>query len=327
MADLSTTYMGFKLKNPYIASSSGLTDSVEKAYLLEQNGVAAIVVKSLFEEQIMMDIDAQRMNNMFNTYSEAEDYIAFYTRKHELNSYIELIDGMKQKLTIPVIASINCSSADSWIDFAGDIQAAGADALELNMFIMPSDVKMKGEEIEKLYIDVARRVSQSLSIPVAMKIHHYFSGMANFAVELSRTGIKSLVLFNRFYQPDVDLVSLKVTSSSILSHSDENAEVRRWLAILSGRVACDLAASTGIHDWQTAVKDMLLGANAVQVASAMYKAGPEILKPWIEETNKWLDEKGYDSVRSITGKLRQADSIKPLAYERAQFMRYFSDAR
>ena len=327
MADLSTIYMGFKLKNPYIASSSGLTDSVQKAYLLEQNGAAAIVVKSLFEEQIMMDVDAQRMNNMFNTYSEAEDYIAFYTRKHELNSYIELIDGMKQKLTIPVIASINCSSADSWIDFAGDIQAAGADALELNMFIMPSDIKMKGEEIEKLYIDVARRVSQSLSIPVAMKIHHYFSGMANFAVELSRTGIKSLVLFNRFYQPDVDLVSLKVTSGSILSHSDENAEVRRWLAILSGRVACDLAASTGIHDWQTAVKNILLGANAVQVASAMYKAGPEILKPWIEETNKWLDAKGYDSVRSITGMLRQADSIKPLAYERAQFMRYFSDAR
>ncbi|HBI81573.1 MAG TPA: diguanylate cyclase, partial [Bacteroidales bacterium] len=162
MADLSTIYMGFKLKNPYIASSSGLTDSVQKAYLLEQNGAAAIVVKSLFEEQIMMDVDAQRMNNMFNTYSEAEDYIAFYTRKHELNSYIELIDGMKQKLTIPVIASINCSSADSWIDFAGDIQAAGADALELNMFIMPSDIKMKGEEIEKLYIDVARRVSQSL---------------------------------------------------------------------------------------------------------------------------------------------------------------------
>ena len=327
MADLSTIYMGFKLKNPYIASSSGLTDSVEKAYLLEQNGAAAIVVKSLFEEQIMMDVDAQRMNNMFNTYSEAEDYIAFYTRKHELNSYIELIDGMKQKLTIPVIASINCSSADSWIDFAGDIQAAGADALELNMFIMPSDIKMKGEEVEKLYIDVARRVSQSLTIPVAMKIHHYFSGMASFAVELSRTGIKSLVLFNRFYQPDVDLVSLKVTSGSILSHSDENAEVRRWLAILSGRVACDLAASTGIHDWQTAVKNILLGANAVQVASAMYKAGPEILKPWIEETNKWLDAKGYDSVRSITGMLRQADSIKPLAYERAQFMRYFSDAR
>ncbi|MDI3527802.1 MAG: hypothetical protein PWR03_1985 [Tenuifilum sp.] len=327
MADLSTKYMGFNLKNPFVASSSGLTDSVDKAALLEQSGASAIVVKSLFEEQIMMDVDSQRMNNMFNSYSEAEDYIAFYTRKHALNSYIELIDSMKQKLTIPVIASINCSSADSWTDFAGDIQAAGADALELNMFIMPSDVKMKGEMIEKLYIDVARKVSQSLSIPVAMKIHHYFSGMANFAVELSQTGIKSLVLFNRFYQPDVDLHTLKVTSGSILSHPDENAEVRRWLAILSGRVACDLAASTGIHDWQTAIKDILLGANAVQIASAMYKDGPEILKGWIDETAKWLDEKGFDSLQGIVGKLRQADSIKPLAYERAQFMRYFSDAR
>lgn len=327
MADLSTTYMGFKLKNPFIASSSGLTDSVDKAFLLEQNGAAAIVVKSLFEEQIMMDVDSQRMNNMFNSYSEAENYIAFYTRKHALSSYVELIDGMKQKLSIPIIASINCSSADSWIDFAGDVQAAGADAIELNMFIMPSDIKMKGDEIEKIYIDVARKVSQSLSIPVAMKIHHYFSGMANFAVELSKTGVKALVLFNRFYQPDVDLNTLKITSSSILSHPDENAEVRRWLAILSGRVACDLAASTGIHDWQTALKDILMGANAVQVASAMYKSSPEILKPWLEEINKWLDTNGFDSIKSITGKLRQADSIKPLAYERAQFMRYFSDAR
>ncbi len=327
MADLSTSYMGFKLKNPFIASSSGLTDSVEKAYLLEQNGAAAVVVKSLFEEQIMMDVDSLRMNNTFNTYSEAEDYIAFYTRKHALNSYIELIDGMKQKLSIPVIASINCSSADSWTDFAGDIQAAGADALELNMFIMPSDVKMKGDEIEKIYIDVARRVSQLLSIPVAMKIHHYFSGMANFAVELSQTGIKALVLFNRFYQPDVDLTTLKVTSGSILSLPDENAEVRRWLAILSGRVVCDLAASTGVHDWQTAVKDILLGANAVQVASAMYKTGPEVLNAWIEETTKWMESRGFQSLSEITGRLRQADSIKPLAYERAQFMRYFSDAR
>lgn len=327
MADLTTTYMGFRLKNPFIASSSGLTDSIEKAHLLEQHGAAAIVVKSLFEEQIMMDVDSQRMNNMFNSYSEAEDYIAFYTRRHALSSYVELIDGMKQKLSIPVIASINCSSADSWIDFAGDIQAAGADAIELNMFIMPSDAKMKGDEIEKIYIDVARKVSQSLTVPVAMKIHHYFSGMANFAVELSQTGIKAMVLFNRFYQPDVDLNTLKVVSSSILSHPDENAEVRRWLAILSGRVACDLAASTGIHDWQTAIKDILMGANAVQVASAMYKSGPEILEPWIEETSKWLDAKGFDSVNSIIGKLRQSDSIKPLAYERAQFMRYFSDAR
>jgi dihydroorotate dehydrogenase (fumarate) len=327
MADLSAKYMGFTLKNPFIASSSGLTDSVDKAYLLEQSGAAAIVVKSLFEEQIMMDVDSQRMNNMFNSYSEAEDFIAFYTRKHALSSYVELIDGMKQKLSIPVIASINCSSADSWIDFAGDLQAAGADAIELNMFIMPSDVKMKGEEIEKIYIDVARKVSHSLSIPVAMKIHHYFSGMANFAVELSQTGIKALVLFNRFYQPDVDLNTLKVTSGSILSHPDENAEVRRWLSILSGRVACDLAASTGIHDWQTAAKNILLGANAVQVASAMYKSGPEILKLWIEKTHKWLDAKGFESINSIAGKLCQADSIKPLAYERAQFMRYFSDAR
>ncbi|MBC7126463.1 MAG: dihydroorotate dehydrogenase-like protein, partial [Bacteroidales bacterium] len=324
---LSTKYLGFKLKNPFIASSSGLTDSVDKAYLLEQSGAAAIVVKSLFEEQIMMDVDAQRMNNIFNSYSEAEDYIAFYTRKHALSNYIELIDGMKQKLNIPVIASINCSSADSWIDFAGDIQAAGADAIELNMFIMPSDVKMKGEEIEKRYIDVARKVSQSLSIPVAMKIHHYFSGMANFAVELSQTGIKALVLFNRFYQPDVDLENMKIVSGNVLSQSDENAEVRRWLSILSGKVNCDLAASTGIHNAEAAIKNLLLGANAIQLASVLYQKGPSTISTMVSELNSWLDKKGINSVSEIIGKLRQSDSLKPMAYERAQFMKYFSDAR
>ena len=298
------------LKNLYIASVPGLTDSVEKAALLQKHGFAAIVVKSLFEEQIMMDVDAQRMNNMFNSYSEAEEYIAYYTRKHALSSYVELIDGMKQKLSIPVIASINCSSADSWIDFAGDIQAAGADAIELNMFIMPSDVKMKGDEIEKIYIDVARKVAQTLSVPVAMKIHHYFSGMANFSVELSRTGIKALVLFNRFYQPDVDLNTLKVTSGSILSHPDENAEVRRWLSILSGRVACNLAASTGIHDWQTAVKNILLGPMQFKYLGHV-QIGPEILEPWIEETNKWLDNKGLNPLIPLLAKY-----AKPIALNR-----------
>lgn len=327
MANLSTKYMGFNLKNPIIASSSGLTDSVEKIVDLEKHGAAAIVLKSLFEEQILMDVDAQRMNNIFDSYSEAEGYIAFYTRRNALNSYIELIDNAKQQTNIPIIASINCSSSDQWIDFAGDIQAAGADAIELNVFILPSDPTIAGTTIEQIYLDIASRVSSSVSIPVALKIHHYFSGMANFLTELSNTGIKSLVLFNRFHQVDVDLENMKLSSGNIYSSPASNAVVKRWLSVLSGRVNCDLAASTGIHDAETALKNLLLGANAVQLASAIYQKGPSVITGMLDEMNRWLDGKGIENVQDIIGKLRQADSIRPMAYERAQFMKYFSDVR
>lgn len=327
MADLSTNYMGLKLKNPVIVSSSGLTDSVEKILELEEKGAAAVVVKSLFEEQIMMDLDSQRMNNMFDTYSEAESYIGYYTRKNALDSYTTLIGNAKQKAGIPVIASINCYSDDQWIDFASVSQDAGADALELNMFILPADPEMKGSDIESLYMKVAQKVTGSVSIPVALKIHHYFSGLSNFVTELSKTGIKALVLFNRFYQPDVDLESEKITSGNIFSTPEENAMVIRWLSILSGKVSCDLAASTGIHSGEAVLKNLFVGANAVQIASVVYREGPSVISSMLSYVNEWLDSHGYHSVNEITGKLRQADSLKPLAYERAQFMRYFSDAR
>lgn len=327
MADLSTKYMGFTLKNPIIASSSGLTDSVEKIVELEKHGVAAVVLKSLFEEQILMDVDAQRMNNTFDSYSEAEGYIAFYTRKNTLNSYYELIDNAKQNTNIPIIASINCSSPDQWTDMAGDVQAAGADALELNVFILPSDPTVNGRTIEQIYLDIASRVSKSVSIPVALKVHHYFSGMANFMTELSNTGIKSLVLFNRFYQTDVDLEKMKISSGHIFSTPEDNTMVKRWLSILSGRVNCDLAASTGIHNAETAIKNLLLGANAIQISSIIYQKGPAVISSMIDEMNRWLDSKNIASVQEIIGKLRQTDSIRPMAYERAQFMKYFSDVR
>lgn len=327
MANLSTSYMGFKLKNPIIASSSGLTDSVEKIVDLEKHGVAAIVLKSLFEEQILMDVDAQRMNNIFDSYTEAEGYIAYYTRRNALNSYIELIDNAKQRTNIPIIASVNCSSSEQWIDFAADMQAAGADALELNVFILPSDPTVSGSTIEQTYLDIATRVSSTVSIPVALKVHHYFSGMANFMTELSNTGIKSLVLFNRFYQTDVDLEKMKISSGHIFSTPEDNTVVKRWLSILSGRVNCDLAASTGIHNAETAIKNLLLGANAVQLASAIYQKGPSVITGMLDDMSRWLDTKGIENVQDIIGKLRQADSIRPMAYERAQFMKYFSDVR
>jgi len=325
MANLTTNYMGLTLKNPIIVSSSGLTDSVEKIVELERHGAGAVVLKSLFEEQIMMDIDADQMNNVFGTYSDAESYIGYYIKKNALSSYIDLIDGAKAKTGIPVIASINCFSADQWLEFAGDVEAAGADGLELNMFIMPSDPSVTGAEIEKLYFDITKKIVTNVTIPVALKIHHYFSGMSNFIVELSKTGIKSLVLFNRFYQPDIDLEKGKITSGNIYSSPSDNALVLRWLSILSGKVSCDLAASTGIHGGEMALKNLLTGANTIQIASVVYQKGPMVIASMIDEMNLWLDSHGYASSAEITGKLRQSASIRPMAYERAQFMRYFSD--
>jgi dihydroorotate dehydrogenase (fumarate) len=326
MANLTTNYMGLTLRNPIIVSSSGLTDSVDKINELEKHGAGAVVLKSLFEEQIMMDIDANQMNNIFGTYSDAENYIGYYARKNALSSYIDLIDGAKDKSGIPVIASINCYSADQWMEFAGDVEAAGADALELNMFIMPSDTSVTGAEIEKIYLNVVKKVVTNVTIPVGLKIHHYFSGMSNFLVELSKTGIKSLVLFNRFYQPDIDLEKEKIITGHVYSSPADNALVLRWLSILSGKVECDLAASTGIHSGESVLKNIFAGASAVQIASVVYQKGPLVISTMINEMNLWLDNHGYASSAEITGKLRQSDSIRPMAYERAQFMRYFSDA-
>ncbi len=327
MADLSTTYLGLKLKNPIIVASSGLTDSIDGIVRLEQHGAAAVVLKSLFEEQIQMDVDSQRMNNSFDTYTDVENYIGFYTKRHNLSNYTTLIKEAKQKVNIPIIASVNCVSSEEWPSFAKQIEDAGADALELNMFIMPSDSSVTGREIEQVYLDIIEKVKQQVSIPLALKVHHYFSGFANFAEELSNTGIGGLVLFNRFYQPDVDLDSEKIVSSHIYSYPEENAMVIRWLGILAGKINCDLAATTGIHDGKTVLKNLLVGAKAVEISSVIYKKGAQVIEEMLAEMNKWLDEHSYASVSSIVGKLKQSELIKPMVYERAQFMRYFSDAK
>lgn len=327
MANLLTNYMGLELKNPIIVASSGLTDTAKKIVELEKNGAAAVVLKSLFEEQILMDIDEQRVNNMYDSFTDAENYVGYYTKRHKVEEYLQLIRDSKAETSIPVIASINCVSAYEWTEFAVKIQEAGADALELNAFIMPSDEKTLGCKIEEIYFDIINKVKEKVTIPISLKISFYFSGMANFGVELSNTGISSLVLFNRFYRPDIDMDNLKITSAHIYSTPEENAMVLRWIGILSGKVSCDIAATTGIHSGETVLKNLLVGAKAVQISSVIYKKGPEVIQVMLNEMNAWLDEKGFKSVTEIIGKLKQSELVKPMIYERAQFMKYFSDAR
>ncbi|WP_462279769.1 dihydroorotate dehydrogenase-like protein [Salinivirga cyanobacteriivorans] len=325
MVDLKTSYMGKTLKNPIIVGSSELCDSPEKVKKLEENGAGAVVLKSLFEEQIMMEVDAQRVNNMYGSYDDVENYVSFYTRKHNLDEYLSLVEKSKQGTDIPVFASINCISNGEWVEFARQIESAGADGLELNMFIMPNDPQTSGNEIERIYFEILEDIKKEISIPVAMKVSSYFSGMAQMLVDLSKTDLAALVLFNHFYQPDINIDKEEVVSGDIFTQPRDISNTLRWVGFLSDHVECDLAASTGVHSGHDAVKALLTGANAVQVASALYKNKPAYIKTMLQEIENWMQQKGYNSLNDFKGKLSYANVKRPMMYERAQFMKYYSN--
>lgn len=321
--DLSTNYMGFELRNPIIASSSGLTDTVDKVKNLEVNGVGAVVLKSLFEEQIMMEIDAVTASNVYSKYGDEDDYIAYYTRKHNVDQYLSLIEDAKEKLEIPVIASLNSFTIGQWVYFAERIEAAGADAIELNMFMMPGDQKFSGQEIEDIYFDVIRSIRKNTKLPIALKLSPYFTGLADSFIKMSREDIDALVLFNRFYSPDVDLDNEEIVSSRIFSLPEENAMCLRWIGLLSDKVGCDLAATTGIVDGYDVLKNIMVGANAVQVASTLYKNTAKQVQVMLQQIENWMLLKKYTSIKELIGKLSAKKIEKPMLYERAQFMKYF----
>ncbi|MCK4766716.1 MAG: dihydroorotate dehydrogenase-like protein [Candidatus Aminicenantes bacterium] len=324
MADLTTGYMGLTLKNPVIIGSCGLTHSVKEIKKLESHGAAAVVLKSIFEEQISMDSDA--LSSDFHTHSEEADYLRNYTKQHTLDKYLELIKEVKKEVGIPVIASINCASAAQWVSFGKAVQDAGADGLELNIFIMPAGIKEKGGNIEKIYFDIINEVKKHISIPLAVKMGFYFSGLANTIFELSLRGIAGIVLFNRFYRPDIDLKSEKLTTADIFSTPDEIYLPLRWVGMMSSEVKCDLTASTGIHDGFGVVKCLLAGAKAVQVASIIYQKGAEHIGVMLNQVQEWMKEHNYSSIKDFNGKLAQENIKNPQLYERAQFMKYYANA-
>jgi dihydroorotate dehydrogenase (fumarate) len=325
MADLNTTYMGKELKTPIIVGSSELTDSPEKIKQLADYGAGAVVLKSLFEEQIMMEVDAQRVNNMYGSYEDVENYVSFYTRKHNLDEYLSLILNAKKDTDIPVFASINCVSNGEWVEFAQQIENAGADGIELNMFIMPNDPEKRGSELESVYFDVIEHINKEVNIPVSMKVSSYFSGMAHMLVDLSKTDLSALVMFNHFYKPDIDIDKEEIISSEIFTAPKDIANTLRWTGILSDKVDCDIAASTGVHSGADVVKTLLVGAKAAQVASALYKYKPKHLQTMIADIERWMDKKGYTSIADFQGKMSQANVKRPMMYERAQFMKYYSN--
>jgi dihydroorotate dehydrogenase (fumarate) len=324
MVDLSTQYLGMNLRNPVIAGSSGLTNSVKKIKEMEENGAGAVVLKSIFEEEIAFeyeDILKEAESKGYNL--EQFDYYDYKIKEDNLSKYTTLISESKQSVSIPVIASVNCVYSHEWLAFAAQLEKAGADALELNMFFLPSDFERTSEEKEKVYFEIVEQVQKAVTIPIALKISYYFSNLGPMIQKLSNTGISGLVLFNRFFSPDFDIDKFEVKSSNVFSTPSELAISLRWVAIMAERVNCDLAASTGVHDGAAVIKQILAGANAVQVASALYKHGKEHIGVMIRSVEEWMQNKGYSQLSDFRGKMSQAKSSNPAAYERAQFMKYF----
>jgi len=326
MANLNTRYLGLDLKSPVIIGSSELNNSVEKILKHEAAGAGAVVLKSLFEEQILMDISAERLNNMYGTYQDVEDQLGYYLKAHTIGNYLALIKEVKNAVKIPVIASINCVSSVEWLDFAKNVEEAGADAIEINMFILPADTEVEGKEIEKTYLEIAEKITSAVSIPVSLKISSYISGLANFAQKLSYTSIKGLVLFNKFYTPAIDIDNEKVVSGSLYSTQTDNSMPLRWIGILNNKVRCDLAASTGVHTSKDLISNILVGANAVQMVSAIFEKGENHIAIVLKELSDWMDKKGYKTIEDFRGKLSQKEIKNPMLFERAQFMKYFADA-
>ncbi len=325
MANLSTTYMGLKIKSPVIIGSSGITNSISNIEKCAKMGAGAIILKSLFEEQILHEAHhTVQQDTSSNYYPEAEDYIRNYTKQNSIQLYLDLIKEAKAKVDIPIIASINCSSASEWTSFAKSIEAAGADGLELNIFVMPSDTNRSGAENEQIYFDIVNKVKEETKLPISVKLSYHFSSLASTLEKLSWTGVKSLTLFNRFFSPDIDVDKFEVKSSFVYSKAEDLGISLRWIALMSDRVRCELSASTGVHNGDAVIKQLLAGAQTVQLASVLYKDGLDSLGQMLQRLESWMDEKGFQDIASFQGKMSISKASNPGAYERVQFMKHFA---
>ncbi len=322
--DLRTTYLGLELKNPLVIGSSGLTDKLDKIKKAEEHNAGAVVLKSLFEEQIAAEADKLSSGDN-NDYPDAYDYIQQYAQDRKINDYLDLIKDAKTAVDIPLIASINCVDANEWIDFARDIENAGADALELNIALLPSDPFVESKDNEKMYFKITEKVRKAISIPISVKIGYFSAGLANLIYNLSASGnVNGITLFNRFYSPDIDLDTLEITSSNVFSSSEEYTLPLRWIALLSEKIDADMAATTGIHDGKTAAKQILAGASAVHVVSALYKHGTEYINKILDDLENLMKKHDFKSIEEMKGKLSFHNIKSNKNYERIQFMKYFS---
>jgi dihydroorotate dehydrogenase (fumarate) len=323
MTNLSTNYLGLRLNNPLIVSSSGLTNSVEKIKKLEELGAGAVILKSLFEEQIQAEAGHMIGDS---SYPEAQDYILKYTKSNSVEEYLQLIETAKKTVKIPVIASINCITASEWVDFSENIEKAGADALELNIFFLPTKKEVTSEKYEELYYEVITKVRKKTGIPVSIKIGMQFTNLVKLIHNLYIRGATGVVLFNRFFAPDIDIENLKFTASSVFSSPSDIRDSLRWVRIISDQVEkIDIAASTGIHDGKAAIKQILAGAKAVQVCSVLYKHGVERIPILLKDISTWMGHHHFKSIDEFRGKMNLRRIPDPTIYERSQFMKHYSN--
>ena len=323
--DISVKYLGLDLKSPIVVGSSGLNNSIENLKKIEKSGAGAVVLKSIFEEEIYNEYESIINEELKNDAPNIGylDYYDFKIKEDNIKDYLTLIEDAKSNISIPVIASINCVCSYEWSFFAKKIQEAGADALEVNLFILPSDFSKGCEEIEERYFDLVKKIKENLDIPVAIKISYYFSNLAAFVKRLSETGIDGIVAFNRFFHPDFDIDKFTIVPSNVLSHPSDLAISLRWTSIFSGRLGCDLIASTGVHNGEAVVKQLLAGADAVQTVSTLYKNGIEYVSEMIGDLKAWMEKHNFEKIDDFKGKMSQIKSPNPAEYERVQFMKYF----
>lgn len=322
MVQLKTTFAGLTLENPIIISSSGLTNSVEKIKKLEEAGAGAVVLKSVFEEQITMQAGAMQGYGS----PEADDYLGTYVRSHALNEHISLIEQAKKACNIPVIASINCYSDSEWVDFAKMMENAGADALEINILTLQTEKDYTPGSFEQRHIDILRHIKKSVNIPVIMKLGSNFTNPIALINQLYANGAAAVVLFNRFYQPDINIETLTFTNTNVMSNPSELADRLRWTAIASAAVPqADYAISGGVHCGKGVIKSILAGASAVEICSAIYQYGNKEIATMKNELKEWMESNGYETLAQFKGKMNAnaAGDINP--FERTQFMKYYSN--
>lgn len=322
MSTINTRYLGLDLSSPIIVGSSNFTSKVESIVEAEAAGAGAVVLKSLFEEQIVSQ--AHSMSSR-ESYPEADDYLQYYTRTNSVDAYLDLIAGARKKVKIPVIASINCFSPKGWIDFALEIERAGASALEVNIFFIPTDKHESSTDSEKVYFRIIDNLKKKLKIPVSVKIGQKFSNILNFVWQMYNHGAAGVTMFNRFYEPDIDINNLNIVPASVLSNPAEQRYVLRWVGMVSAQdIKIDISASTGVYTGEDAIKYLLAGATTVQVCSALYKRGFTVVSEINETLARWMNNKEFRSISDFRGKLNYRNVDNPSLFERSQFMKHYS---
>lgn len=321
MVDISTSFVGLSLKSPIIVGSSGLTRSLDKVKAFAEAGAGAVILKSLFEEQIEAQVASLSEHN---DYTEGAEYLAHYVRAEEVGQYLELIRKYKEELDIPVIASVCCMRSSSWFDFAEQVQAAGADALEVNIMKIECDLFYDPLVTEQGYISLVKELRSRLHIPIIIKLSRYHTALPSFVDKLRAAGASAVTLFNRTYQIDINLDTETLSSGAVFSHEGDFVETLRFTALVSGAIkGIEISASTGVYTWEEVVKAILAGATTTQMATALYKQGASAISLAIEGLKAWLEEHGYLSLDEVCGRLNATQTGQSNAYERVQFMRYF----